>query len=61
MDQENSEKAVDTYDQFVGSEVFLLDGRGRKMMSRVTKREKDDYGISWGIENPVLFADHSLY
>ena len=23
MDQENSEKAVDTYDQFVGAKVFL--------------------------------------
>ena len=30
VDQENSEKAVDTYDRFVGAEVFLPDEQGRK-------------------------------
>ena len=36
VDQENSEKAVYTYDQFVGAEVCLPDEQGRKMMARFT-------------------------
>ena len=40
VDQRNSEKAVDTYDQFVEDQVCLTDERGRKMMARVTKRVK---------------------
>ena len=41
LDQENSEKDVDTYDQFVGAEVCIPDKLGRKMIVRVTKRVKD--------------------
>ena len=58
MDQENSKKAVDTYDQFVDAEVCLPDERGRKMADRVTKRVKNNEGSPRGIEHPTLFADH---
>ena len=34
VDQENSEKDVDTYDQFVGTEVYLPDEQGRKIIAR---------------------------
>ena len=40
MYQENPKKAVDTYDQFVGTEVCLPDEQGRKMMTIVNKRVK---------------------
>ena len=40
VDQENSEKAVDTYDQFVGTDVGLPDEQGIKIMTRFTKRVK---------------------
>ena len=39
MDQENSEKDVDIYDQFFGAELCLPYERGRKM-ARVAKRVK---------------------
>ena len=61
MDQENAEKAVDTYDQFVGAEVFLPDERGRKIMASTTKRVKNNDDNPRGIEHPALFAYHSLY
>ena len=61
VDQENSEKAVDNYDPFVGAEVCLLDERWRKMISRVTKRVKYNKGKPRGIEHPIFFADQSLY
>ena len=61
MDQENSEKAVDIYDQFVGAEVYLPDELGRKMISRVTHRAKDNKGNPRGIGHPELFSYHSLY
>ena len=38
LDQENSEKALDTYDEFVGAKVCLLDQQCRKMTARVTNR-----------------------
>ena len=41
-DQENAEKAVDNYDQFVGAEVYIPYEQGRKMTNRVTKRVKDN-------------------
>ena len=44
MDEENSEHAVDIYDQFVGAKVYLPDEQRRKMMARVTKRVKDNKG-----------------
>ena len=59
--QENSEKAVDNYDQFVSAEVCLPEERGRKMTDRFTKRVKDNEGNPIGIEQPALFADHYLY
>ena len=49
VDQENAEKSVDTYDQFLGSEACLPDELGRKMMDRVTKRVKDNKGDPRGI------------
>ena len=55
VDQENNEKSVDAYDQFVGAEVFLPDERGRKMMARVTNRMKYNKGDPRGIEQPVFF------
>ena len=61
VDQENNEKSVDAYDQFVGAKVFLPDERGRKMMARVTNRVKYNNGNPRGIEQPILFADHPLY
>ena len=60
VDQENSEKAVDTYDRFVGAEVCLPGERGG-VMARVTNHVKDNEGKPRKIENPALFADHSLY
>ena len=59
--QENDEKSIGTYDQFVGTEVCLPDERGRKMMSRVTNHVKDNEGNPRGREQPNFFADHSLY
>ena len=61
VNQEDSEKAVDTYDHFVEAEVCLPDERGRKIMARFTKRVKDNKGNPRKIEHPALFADHSLY
>ena len=61
VDQENYEKAVDTYDKLVCTEVCLSDERGRKIMARVTKRVKDDEDNPRGIEYPTLFVDYSLY
>ena len=61
VDQENYENDVDTYYQFVGTEVYLTDERGRKMVARSTKRVKDNGGNPKGIEHPAFFADHSLY
>ena len=55
MDQENAEKAVDTYDKFVGAEVCIPDERGRKIMARVTKRLKANEDKPRGIEHPTLF------
>ena len=59
--QDLFEKAVYTYNHFVGAEVYLPGERGRKMISRVTKRVRDNNGNPRGIEQPELFADHSLY
>ena len=42
MDQEDYEKSVGAYDQFVGSELCLPDERWRKMMARVIKHVKDN-------------------
>ena len=41
LDQEESEKFVETYDQFVGTEVCIPDKLGRKMIVRVTKSVKE--------------------
>ena len=60
-DQDNSEKDVDTYDEFFGPEICLPDKRGRKIMSRVTKRVKENKGNTIGIEHLTLFVDNSLY
>ena len=61
VDQESSEKSINTYDQFVGSMVCLPDERWRKIMARVTNHVKDKEGTPIGIGHPALFADHSLY
>ena len=61
MDQENYEKAVDTYDQFVSAELCLPDERGIKIMARATNRVKYNKVNRRGIEHPTFFADHSLY
>ena len=57
MDQEYYEKAVDTYEQFIGAEVCLPDERGRKIMARVTNRAKDNEVNPRGIEHTTLFVD----
>ena len=57
MDQENDEKAVDTYDQFVGTEVCIPDELGRKTTSRVTKCVKENEGNPRWSEHPTLYAD----
>ena len=59
--QENAEKAVDTYDKFVGPEVCLPDKLGIITVGRVTKRVKGGKGNPRGIKKSALFADHSLY
>ena len=56
----NSEKAVDTYDQCVRAQVCLPDERGRKIMARITKRVKDNKGNPRGIENHTIFSYYSL-
>ena len=61
VDKENSEKDVDTYDQFFGAGVCLPDEQGIKMMARVTKRVNYDKGNPRGIENTNFFAYHPLY
>ena len=61
MDQDNAEKSVDTYDHFFGAEVCLPDEKGRKQMARVTNRVRDNEGKPRRIEQPTLFADHSIY
>ena len=54
-------KFVDTYDQFVGDEIFLPGEQGIKIMARFAKRVDYNDGKSWGIEQPKLFIYHSLY
>ena len=44
VDQENSEKAVDTYDQFVGAEACLPDEQGEKIKARVTQECEGQQG-----------------
>ena len=44
-----SEKAVDTCDQFVEDDVCITYEQGRKMMARVTKCVKDNKGKPRGI------------
>ena len=56
MDQENAEKDIYNYYQFVGAEVCLPDERGRKMMARVTNSVNYNKGNPTGIEYPTLFA-----
>ena len=56
--QENYERSVENYDQFVGAEVCLPDERGRQIMARVTKNVKDKDGNPRDIEHPSLFADN---
>ena len=56
--QNINENLVDTYGQFVGTEVCLPDERGRKMMDRVTKRMKKNEGNPRESELPTLFTDH---
>ena len=52
---------VDTYDQFVGAEVFIPGEQGRKFMARVTKcvKENEDNHI-WS-KHPAMYSDQSLY
>ena len=61
VNQENAEKAVDTYDQFVSTEVCLPDKLRSKMMAIFTKSVKYNEGKPRGIEHPSLFAYNSLY
>ena len=61
LDQENSEKHVDTYDQFVGAELCLPDERWRKNLARVTKHVNYNKSNPIGIEHPAFFADNLLY
>ena len=61
VDQENSENTVENYDQLVCDEVCLPYEQGRKIMARVTKRVQDNGGNYIEIEQPTLFAYHSLY
>ena len=49
VDQENSEKAVDAYDQFFDAEVCLTDEQRKQMMSRVTKFVKENGGNPRGV------------
>ena len=42
VDQENSEYAINIYDNFVSAEICLLDERDRTMMARVNKSGKDN-------------------
>ena len=55
VDQENTENAADTYDQFIGAEVCTPDEKGRKFMARVTKR------LKYNEVNLLFFVYHSLY
>ena len=55
-DQENAEKAVDKYDQFVGAEVCLPDERGRKNMARFTKHVKYNEGNPRGSEHSEFYS-----
>ena len=61
MDQENSEKDVDTYNRFFGAEVCLPDKLGKKIIARVLTCVKDNKGNPRGSEHQDSFADHSLY
>ena len=61
VDQENTGKAIDTYDQFIGAEVCLPNEQGSKMMARFTKNMKYNESKTRGIEHPTLFSYHSLY
>ena len=61
VDQENSEEAVVTYDQFVSPEVCIPDEQGRKIISIVMRRVKDNNINFRGIEHSTFFADHSFY
>ena len=49
VDQENTGKAIDTYDQFIGAEVCLPDEREIEMTARFTKSVKDNKGNPRGI------------
>ena len=59
LDQESAEKAVDTYDQFVGYELCLTDELGRTIITRVTMREDDNKFNPIGSKQTALFIDHS--
>ena len=61
MDQGNSEKALDTYDEFVGAKVCLLDQQCRKMTARVTNRVNYNKGNTRGSEQPAFYTDQKLY
>ena len=58
VDQENYEKSVNTYDQFVGAELCIPDEIRRKRMARVTKSVKDNEANDLGIEPPKFFDYH---
>ena len=61
VDEENSENSVDSYDQFLGAEVCLLDEEWTKIMTILINSVKYNNGNSRGIEHSTSFADHSLY
>ena len=61
VDQENSEKAVYTYDQCFDAEACLPEERGRKIMTRVTNRVKENKDNPIGSKHSTLCSDNSLY
>ena len=60
-DQDNPKNAVDTYDQFLGAELFLSDELGKQNMVGYIKRVKSNGGNPRGTWDHILYEDHSLY
>ena len=60
IDNSDKERASISYDQYIASEVVILDGKGERLMVKVRKRVRHE-GTSSGKYNYNAMHDKSLY
>ena len=59
--QENTEGATGTHNKLVGAEFCIIDNKGVKLIVKIVKIVKDNYGVIIGTVSDNIYDNRSLY